>query len=126
MADNNPFPWILGAMLVGVLLVALLLPPGWLDIRPDREDPVADAGPDLTVSFAEVAVLDGSGSTDDKGITDFVWRVENGAETVFLHGERIEFLFGAPGEYKATLTVTDHADKQDIDEVIITVLDRTD
>ena len=42
---------------------------------------------------------------------------------MFLHGEIIEFLFGAPGEYKATLTVTDHADKQDTDEVIITVLD---
>ncbi len=123
MSDNNPFPWILGAIVVGVLLAALFLPPGILDIRPDREDPVADAGPDLTVSFAEVAVLDGSASTDDKGISDLEWRVENGAETVFLHGEIIEFLFGAPGEYKATLTVTDHADKQDTDEVIITVLD---
>lgn len=125
MSESNWFPWVLGAVLVGVLLAALFLPPEWLDIRPDREDPVANAGPDLTVSFAEVTVLDGSASTDDKGIKDYVWKVENGAETVFLHGARIEFLFGAPGEYRATLTVTDNADKEDNDEVVITVLNGT-
>ena len=123
MSDSHFFPWVLGAVLVGVILATMFLPPGLLDIRPDREDPVADAGPDLTVAFGETAVMDGSGSTDDKGIVDYIWMIENGAETVFLHGPKITFLFGAPGEYRVTLNVTDNADKWAIDEVFVTVQD---
>jgi hypothetical protein len=109
-------------LLVGVVIAAMFLPPEMLDIRPDREDPVADAGPDLTVALGESVVLDGLGSSDDKGIRSYVWAIENGAETVFLRGERITFLFEAPGEYHVTLTITDHADKEASDDVTVTVL----
>ncbi|UCC92645.1 MAG: PKD domain-containing protein, partial [Thermoplasmata archaeon] len=87
----------------------------------DTEDPVADAGPDITVSLGEAAVMDGSGSSDDKGISSFEWKVENGAETVFLRGESISFIFSAPGTYNVTLTVSDQAGKQDTDQLQVTV-----
>ncbi len=122
MQDNSWFPWILGAVLVGVLLAAFLVPADMLDIRPDREDPVADAGPDQTVAFGTSVVLDGSDSTDDKGIESYEWMVVEGPQTTFLHSERVTYLFGAPGEYTVTLTVTDRAGKEASDEVVITVL----
>jgi hypothetical protein len=121
MPENNWFPWILGAVLVGVLLAALFVPPDVFDVRPDREDPVAEAGPDLTVAFGQGVELDASGSSDDKGIESFEWMIENGAETVFLRGARVSFVFSAPGVYTVTLTVTDRADKQDTDSLTVTV-----
>jgi chitodextrinase len=92
-----------------------------LDIRPDREAPVADAGPDQTVPIGTAVVLDGSGSSDDKGIKSYEWMVVEGSETVFHRGEKVTHLFGAPGQYNVTLTVTDHADKVAQDYVLITV-----
>lgn len=119
--DTNWLPWVLGAVLIGVLLAAVFVPADMLDIRPDREDPVADAGPDQTVTFGTTVVLDGSGSSDDKGIKSYEWMVVEGSETVFHRGEKVTHLFGAPGQYNVTLTVTDHADKVATDDVLITV-----
>ncbi len=122
MQDNSWFPWVLGAVLVGVLIAAFLVPPEMFDIRPDREDPVADAGPDQSVAFGTSVVLDGSGSTDDKGIDSYEWMVVEGPQTTFLRSEKVTYLFGAPGVYTVTLTVTDRAGKESSDEVVITVI----
>ncbi len=119
--ESNWFPWVLGAVLVGLVLVALFVPADMLDIRPDREDPVADAGPDRTVDLGQSVLLDGSASSDDNGIRSYQWMVIDRNNTVFLRGERVTYLFGAPGQYTATLTVTDHAGNEASDEVQITV-----
>ncbi len=122
MSEDSWLPWVLGAVLLGLALMAILIPPETLDIRPDREDPVADAGPDQTVAFGESVVLDGSGSSDDKGIKSHEWAITEGPNTVFRRGETIEVLFGAPGVYTVVLKVTDHAGKESSDEVVVTVL----
>jgi len=124
MSDDKNFPLILIVMVIGGLLAILLLPPEMFDIRPDRADPVADAGSNTTVAFGQSAVLDGSGSSDDKGIQDYVWMIDNGHGFDILHGSTVTYLFGAPGEYSAILNVTDGAGKWDTDEITITVLDR--
>jgi hypothetical protein len=115
-------PWVLGAVLFGVMFMLFFVPPETLDVRPDTQDPVADAGEDVKVALGEGAVLDASGSSDDKGISSFEWRIENGFEVVFLRGERVTFVFASPGQYAVTLTVTDHAGKQDTDELVVTIL----
>ncbi len=123
MDEENKLPWVIGVIVVVLILTLLLLPPELLNIFPDKEDPIADAGPDITITFGERAILDGSASSDDKGITSFVWMVENGNETVFIHSESISFSFRGPGEYRAVLTVTDGAGKEATDEVVVVVLE---
>jgi hypothetical protein len=120
--DGSWLPWIAGAVLVGVVLSALFLPADMLDLRPDREDPVADAGPDQTVTYGQSVELDGSGSSDDKGIDSYQWTIVEGSNTVFKRGEKVNYLFGSPGQYEVTLTVTDRAGKEASDQVLITVL----
>lgn len=83
---------------------------------------MADAGPDRTVDLGTSVVLDGSGSSDDRGIKSHVWTVVEDNETFFLRGERVDFLFGSPGQYDVTLTVTDHNGKEDSDQLVVTVL----
>jgi hypothetical protein len=122
MKDNTWLPLMIGGALIGLLVAVVLLPPDMLDIRPDTADPVADAGLDATFNFGQSAFLDGSGSSDDKGIESYEWMIVNGHETVFLRGPQVNFLFGAPGEYTVTLTVTDTVDNKDSDTVIITII----
>ena len=68
--------------------------------------PVADAGPDLSVAPGEPFVLSGRGSTDSDGeITNWRWDIAATDET--LEGEDVEYGFDEAGIYTITLTVTD-------------------
>jgi hypothetical protein len=122
MTDDGWMPWVLGALLFAVLFMLFFVPPETLDVRPDTQDPVAEAGLDVTVPLGESVVLDGSGSSDDKGIRSYEWRIEDGIDVTFLRGERVTFVFTTPGQHQVTLIVTDHADKENYDELIVTVV----
>ena len=122
MPDSGSLPVIVIVALVGIVLAVLLLPSDMLDVRPDRGPPVADAGPDITVTLGEGAVLDGSGSSDDKGVRQWVWEIAEGPNVVYRHGETVTHFFERPGEYQVTLEVTDAAGNADTDQVLITVL----
>lgn len=92
-------------------------------VLPAALPPVADAGPDQTVTDAdnsgsETVTLDGSGSSDPSGVIEsYVWS-ENGVE--IATGVNPDVLF-AVGTHVVTLTVTDNDGQTGTDTVTITV-----
>ena len=88
-----------------------------------NQPPVADAGPDQTVTedtdgFASVT-LNGAGSTDDGGITNYAW-TEGGATIATVATPTISLsVAGSP--HNITLEVTDGESLTDTDVVVITV-----
>ena len=86
--------------------------------------PVADAGPDQTVNESTEVTFDGSGSTDNVGITSYQWTFVDVTPKT-LTGEKPKYTFATLGVYVVTLNVSDAAGNWDTDEVVITVLDET-
>ncbi|UCC92519.1 MAG: PKD domain-containing protein [Thermoplasmata archaeon] len=92
----------------------------------DTEDPVADAGPDITVDQGVPVLLDGTMSSDNHpdfpdGFT-FEWFFID-QKVVRLNGITVEHTFNSPGIYTVRLTVTDLADNTDDDTMTVTVRD---
>jgi PKD repeat protein len=84
--------------------------------------PTADAGPDQAVDEDVPVTFDGSGSSDDIGIVDYVWTFTDGVEKT-LYGATPSYTFHEPGIYTVTLNVSDASDHYDTDTVTITVID---
>jgi parallel beta-helix repeat protein len=91
----------------------------------DVTDPVANAGSDRTVNEDISTTLDGSGSTDNAGITGYTWTFTD-VTVKTLTGDKPAYTFSNPGVYTITLNVTDAAGNWATDTVVITVLDVTD
>jgi len=87
---------------------------------PENYAPTANAGPDQSLTDiegdGELVVLDGSGSSDDNGITSYVWTYEG---YTIPDGETSEVTLGI-GIHTVTLTVSD-GEFTDTDGVIIEV-----
>ncbi len=92
----------------------------------DLVDPVADAGPDDTVDMGDMVTFDGSGTTDNAGIAEYMWTFDYDGAPETLYGVAPVFTFNIPGVYEVTLTVTDLGGNTDVDTVIITVVDIED
>jgi len=87
----------------------------------DDEPPVADAGPDPTgVEAGDTVTLDGSDSSDNVGIVEYVWTFTDGTAQE-LTGETVDYTFEDEGEFTITLTVTDAAGFSDTDIVVVLV-----
>jgi hypothetical protein len=84
--------------------------------------PVADAGPDQTVTGPAMVTFDGTASTDDLGIESYVWELTYEGETVQLEGPGPEHYFAVHGVYNVVLTVTDGSNATDADTVVVTVV----
>jgi len=97
-------------------------PSGWLL---DTASPVADAGSDQTVNEDVLATLDGSGSTDNVGVTSYIWTFLDVTQKT-LTGVNPTYTFETVGGYTVTLDVADAAGNHATDTVVITVLDVTD
>ncbi len=68
--------------------------------------PVANAGPDKSVTLGSPVTLDGTGSVDSDGsIASYGWNFGDGASAT---GATVSHTYGAAGSYTATLTVTDN------------------
>jgi parallel beta-helix repeat protein len=91
-----------------------------LDIIP----PVADAGPNQTVSEDAVMTLDGSGSYDNVGIVNYTWAFVDVTPKT-LTGMKPTYIFNTPGKYTVTLNVTDAMGNWNVSSVLVTVLDIT-
>ncbi len=89
----------------------------------DRDPPICDAGPDLVVDQGESVLLDGTGSTDNVGITSWNWSFDYDGELVTLSGAETRFIFNLPGSYTVTLRVLDEARNWAVDTLVIEVLD---
>jgi gliding motility-associated-like protein len=88
----------------------------------ENQSPVADAGNNQTVvdsdrSGSETVSLDGSGSSDDVGVSSYAWSWPNGGSAT---GEQPTVTLPV-GQTIITLTVTDEEGLEDTDQVTITV-----
>ncbi|XP_060565192.1 uncharacterized protein LOC132724366 isoform X3 [Ruditapes philippinarum] len=93
--------------------------------EPDHP-PTANAGPDITISLPrDRVILDGSRSTDDHGITSYIWEKMSPASIkVVMAGSTTKFLTVSDlveGKFVFRLTVTDKAGQRDQDVVTVTI-----
>ena len=79
----------------------------------DIEPPVAVVAGDIHVKAGDPAQFDGSGSTDNVGVTTWYWYCAYGSKDVQLNGRTTSYVFEKGGEYHATLTVWDDAGLKD-------------
>ena len=79
----------------------------------DNQPPTPDGGGNRVVAFGAVVTLDASGSTDNDPLFHttgtFVWEFQDGDVLHALPGLRVNYTFGAPGEYRIRLSVRDAA-----------------
>lgn len=89
----------------------------------DTEPPMADAGPDAVINRGETFLLNGSGSSDNTGISNYTWSFDIGQNKMHLYGVSAAFRFDIPGTYNITLTVTDTGGYVHEDHLMLTVRD---
>lgn len=86
--------------------------------------PTAAAGADFSVDEDTVADFNSSGSSDDVGIVNYTWTIQE--LSVDLWGAAPTFNFATPGVYHVELVVRDTIGQSSMpDEVIVTVNDLT-
>jgi ABC-type transport system substrate-binding protein/PKD repeat protein len=87
-----------------------------------NEPPVADAGPDQTVTVGDEVTFDGSGSSDSDGtIANYTWTFTYDGVAEELYDESPTFDFDIVGTYTVTLNVTDDDGATDTDTMTVTV-----
>jgi PKD repeat protein len=86
----------------------------------DTESPVADAGEDQYVLTGDSVDFDGSGSSDNVGVTNYTWTFTDDA-AVTLYGVAPSYVFSTDGDITVTLTVRDAAGNTDTDTVVMHV-----
>lgn len=100
-------------------LSGTLVTANWQIVTEDKK-PIANAGSDQTVNEDTRVTFDGSASTDDVGIANYVWVFMDGTLQT-LTGKNPSYIFATPGAYTVTLNVTDAAGNWATDTVVITV-----
>ncbi len=86
----------------------------------DNDDPVADAGPNQTVEEGTILTFNGSGSTDNIGITNYTWTFNDGLQNMTLYGVNPPHNFTVVGNFTVTLTVFDAAGNNGTDTMVVT------
>lgn len=89
-----------------------------------NEGPDADAGDDIDATEGDTVTFDGSGSSDDVGVTSYTWTFEYDGEVQTLTGVSPEFVFDIPGTYIVTLNVTDAEGEWSTDTVVVIVKEK--
>jgi hypothetical protein len=87
----------------------------------DNDPPVANAGSDLAAPAGEVVLFDGTSSTDNVGIANYTWTIENGGAPVTCWGPNPTYSFSTVGVYNVTLVVRDGAGHTSTDVMRVTV-----
>jgi len=90
-------------------------------ITVDNDPPVANAGSDQTVPAGQMVLFDGALSTDNVGIANYTWIIDNGGTPVTLWGPSPTFSFLTEGVYNVTLTIRDGAGHSSTDVMRVTV-----
>ena len=75
----------------------------------DAEDPIAFAGEARRIENTTELLLDGSGSGDNVGVTNFTWTIVGPGTDLFKYGAMVTQQLTIPGNYTVTLTVKDAA-----------------
>ncbi len=92
-------------------------------VIPDAEPPEADAGLAATITLGASVSFDGSGSTDNVGVSSYTWEFDYDGSPVELDGANPAFTFWVEGIYEVTLVVTDSSGNSDSATVTVTVID---
>jgi len=88
----------------------------------DIEYPSADAGPDQNVMAGVAVVFNGSGSSDNVEVANWVWTFTVDSVDYTLYGEVVSFTFlSEPHTVVVTLTVYDAQGSSDTDTMIVNV-----
>jgi len=84
--------------------------------------PVANAGPDVTLTAGSAVTFNGGASTDDKGISSYSWDFDasNGIQSDAT-GKTVSRVFNTAGKFTVTLTVTDTSGQKSSDTLILIV-----
>jgi len=88
----------------------------------DGTPPEATVGANRTVVPGAVVSFNGSGSTDNVGVTSYTWSFEDGTDTT---GATVDHNYTTVGTYTATLNVSDAAGNTDTEARVITVREPT-
>jgi PKD repeat protein/predicted nucleic acid-binding Zn-ribbon protein len=86
----------------------------------DVTPPTADAGSDQLVLAGTLVTMNGSGSTDNVGVVNYVWSFFD-VMPVELYGMEVSYVFTADGSYLVTLNVSDAGGNWAIDTLSIDV-----
>ena len=73
----------------------------------DNDPPTAHAGENVTVFQSEEVILNGSGSMDNIGVTNYTWTFRYNNQDYELHGLEQHMVFDALGTVKVLLVVED-------------------
>jgi len=84
----------------------------------DSTSLLADAGSDRTVDEGTAVTFDGTGSTDDAGLTSYEWSFGDGSSAT---GPSPSHTYADSGTYAVTLTVEDGAGNTATDTITVTV-----
>ncbi len=87
----------------------------------DVSKPRCKAGPDVTIMVNETVYFDGTGSSDNVGITSWSWSYMYGDLAVMLTGPTPNQTFYRPGTYVVGLRVHDAAGNAATDTMTVTV-----
>ncbi|MDP6157032.1 MAG: PKD domain-containing protein, partial [Candidatus Thermoplasmatota archaeon] len=87
----------------------------------DETPPGADAGPDQIVAKGTTVRFNGTGSTDNTGITNYTWSFSYNGTKRELYGVSPEFRFDIPDTYSIKLTVEDGSGNSKSDTMKLTV-----
>ena len=89
----------------------------------NNEAPMADAGEPQYVSAGTIVELDGSGSSDDYGISNYSWTFNYFDTPLELKGKVVTFPFLLIGDYEVFLEVKDVWGNSGFDSTLIVVRD---
>ena len=96
----------------------------WVNVT-DTTPPLANGGENLTVDEQTLVTFDGSGSTDNVGVSNYTWTFFYSGFEQVLYGKKTVFRFVNVGTYAVILTASDAAGNTANDTLFITVTDVT-
>jgi PKD repeat protein len=73
----------------------------------DTEPPTIPSFDDVTLDRGDRLILNGSGATDNMGIVNWTWTIQNGGDPLSIHQRNADHTFHTTGTYRVTLTVRD-------------------
>ena len=89
----------------------------------DATDPVAEAGPNMEISWGMPVIFNASGSTDNIGIVNYTWSFSYNGTFTGLYGMKVTFYFYVVWMIIVRLTATDAEGNKGIDTCFVKVID---